>query len=112
MSWVVRHEERQEAGVTRSGAVTDFAPTLNALSAYTPERLSKNALTFPVSEPLNNSVYDSRFDASWELDAFGSKKRRTLEQWSTVGWIPATRTNLAFTNTLNGSLQFYRVVVL
>jgi hypothetical protein len=31
--------------------------------------------------------------------------------WSTVGWIPATQTNLAFTNQLTGPLQFYRLVV-
>lgn len=68
-----------EARATRSGAVADFAPTVNSSSAYTRERLSKNALTIPVPEPLNNSIYDSHFDASWEIDVFGSK-RRTLEQ--------------------------------
>lgn len=68
-----------EARATRSGAVADFAPTVNASSAFTRERLSKNAITVPVPEPLYNSVYDSHFDASWEIDIFGSK-RRTLEQ--------------------------------
>jgi hypothetical protein len=31
--------------------------------------------------------------------------------WSTVGWLPATQTNLAFTNWLIGPLQFYRLAV-
>ena len=31
--------------------------------------------------------------------------------WSTIGWIPATQTNLTFTDWLTGPLQFYRFVV-
>jgi hypothetical protein len=31
--------------------------------------------------------------------------------WSTVGWISASRTNLAFTDWLTGPLQFYRLAV-
>ena len=31
--------------------------------------------------------------------------------WSTVGWIPAIQTNLAFTDWIIGPLQFYRIVV-
>jgi serine/threonine protein kinase len=31
--------------------------------------------------------------------------------WSTVGWVPATQTNLAFTDWLIGPLQFYRIAV-
>ena len=34
-----------------------------------------------------------------------------LSSWSTVGWIPATQTNLAFTDWLFGPLQFYRIAV-
>ena len=34
-----------------------------------------------------------------------------LSTWSTVGWVPATQTNLAFTNWLTGPLQFYRLAV-
>jgi hypothetical protein len=31
--------------------------------------------------------------------------------WSTVGWVPATQTQLAFTNWLTEPLQFYRIAV-
>ena len=34
-----------------------------------------------------------------------------LAPWSTVGWLPAVQTNLAFTNWLTGPLQFYRLAV-
>jgi len=34
-----------------------------------------------------------------------------LATWSTVGWVPATQTNLAFTNWLTGPWQFYRLAV-
>jgi hypothetical protein len=34
-----------------------------------------------------------------------------LSLWSTVGWVPATQTNLAFTNWPTGTLQFYRIAV-
>jgi hypothetical protein len=34
-----------------------------------------------------------------------------LSTWSTVGWVPATQTNLAFTNWPTGTLQFYRLAV-
>ena len=34
-----------------------------------------------------------------------------LSTWSTVGWIPATQTNLVFTEWLIGPRQFYRIAV-
>ena len=34
-----------------------------------------------------------------------------LSSWSTIGWIPATQTNLSFTDWIIGPLQFYRISV-
>jgi NodT family efflux transporter outer membrane factor (OMF) lipoprotein len=72
-----------EARATRSGAVADFGPTIDTSASYTRENLSKNAQLvnlppqFP-PEKLDYNDYDAHFDATWEIDTFGSK-RRTLE---------------------------------
>lgn len=74
-----------EARATRSGAVADFGPTIGTSGSYTRENLSKNAqlINFPAqnnfpSETVKYNEYDAHFDATWEMDIFGSK-RRTLE---------------------------------
>lgn len=69
-----------ESRATRAGAVADFYPTVDSSTAYTKERLSQNALEIPFpNQPLNHDLYDAHFDATWEADLFGSK-RRTLEE--------------------------------
>ncbi len=68
-----------EARATRSGAVADFTPTVDDSAGFTRERISKNATTIPVPQPTYHDLYDQHFDATWEIDVFGSK-RRTLEE--------------------------------
>jgi NodT family efflux transporter outer membrane factor (OMF) lipoprotein len=63
----------REARALRSGALSDLGPTGSALVGYTKGRRSENA---PTSQgPLTPGLYDAHFDASWELDIFGGKRR-------------------------------------
>lgn len=64
----------------RAYAVWDLGPTIDGSGSYTKEKLSQNAqlFNFP-GEPLEYGEYDAHFDASWEIDIFGSK-RRSLEE--------------------------------
>jgi len=68
-----------EARATRAGALADFGPTIGTSAGYTRERLSKNnqQFSFP-GQKLDYDNFDTHFDATWEIDIFGSK-RRTLE---------------------------------
>ncbi|HLH54444.1 MAG TPA: efflux transporter outer membrane subunit [Verrucomicrobiae bacterium] len=68
-----------ESRATRAGAVADFGPTIGTSVGYTRERLSKNnqQFSFP-GQKLDYDNFDTHFDATWEIDIFGGK-RRTLE---------------------------------
>ncbi len=66
----------REARALRSGAIWDFGPTINASGGYTKQRRAENAQTFPA--PVRTDLYDAHFDATWEIDVFGGK-RRALE---------------------------------
>lgn len=71
-------EARLRAGrALRSAALADFFPTVDANASYTKARRSKNALSFPV-RLIDTDIYQAGFDASWEIDVFGGK-RRALE---------------------------------
>jgi NodT family efflux transporter outer membrane factor (OMF) lipoprotein len=70
----------REARATRLHAAWDFAPTIGSSASYTREKLSQNALQFNFpGQKLEYALYDAHFDATWEIDVFGSK-RRTLEE--------------------------------
>ena len=74
----------QESRATVSGAVADFGPTIGASAGYTRERNSQNAqlISLPGNLPgpaLDYGNHDAHFDATWESDVFGAK-RRTLEE--------------------------------
>jgi multidrug efflux system outer membrane protein len=60
----------RESRASRSHAAWDFAPTIDTSASYTKQKIA--------NQPKTSEVYDARFDASWEIDVFGSK-RRTLE---------------------------------
>ena len=77
-----------QARALRSGAIWDLGPTINGKASYTDALQSKNALPFPSSGGASNiasgyafhtDLYDAHFDASWEIDIFGGK-RRALQQ--------------------------------
>jgi len=58
-------------------AVADLLPTIGASASYMNARRSRNALAFPV-RLIDTETYQAGFDASWEIDLFGGK-RRALE---------------------------------
>jgi NodT family efflux transporter outer membrane factor (OMF) lipoprotein len=71
-----------ESRATVSGAEWDFGPTIGTSAGDTQEQLSKNAQLIPAGIPgvkLKYAEYDAHFDATWEMDLFGAK-RRTLEE--------------------------------
>jgi len=65
------------ARALRGAAVADLFPTINAVGSYTKARRSQNALSFGV-RLLDTDTYLAGFDATWEIDVFGGK-RRALE---------------------------------
>jgi NodT family efflux transporter outer membrane factor (OMF) lipoprotein len=71
-------EARAQAGVTRSA----LFPTVNASGDYSRVRLSQNTpdgfVARAAGQPLNQNLYHTGFDMSWELDVFGGN-RRALE---------------------------------
>jgi outer membrane protein, multidrug efflux system len=61
-------------------AVGNLGPTVGASGSYARERQSENqpllgSLPIPPGVPFENNVYQSGFDASWEIDVFGGQRR-------------------------------------
>ncbi len=76
----------RQARALRSGVAWDLGPTINASAAYTDALQSKNSLPFPKNTGTSSfgylyhtDLYDAHFDATWEIDVFGGK-RRALQQ--------------------------------
>jgi NodT family efflux transporter outer membrane factor (OMF) lipoprotein len=79
----------RQARALRSGVAADLGPTINGSAGYTDTRQSRNSIPFNTSGPggaaissnylFQTDVYDVHFDASWEIDVFGGK-RRALQQ--------------------------------
>src|SRR5579863_3099151 len=79
----------RQARAIRGGSAADFAPAVDASASAARARQSKNqpffgALPLPPNFPFEYSVYQVGFDASWEIDLFGGK-RRALEA-ATADW--------------------------
>ncbi len=60
----------------------DFWPTVDAAGSYARNRQSEHqpvlgSLPMPAGVPFENGVYQAGFDASWEIDVFGGKRRAT-----------------------------------
>jgi len=71
-------EARLRAGRALRGEVlADFLPTVGIDGSYVVARRSQNSLAFPV-RLLDTETYQVGFDATWEIDVFGGK-RRSLE---------------------------------
>lgn len=62
------------ARALRGAVMSDFIPTIGASASYTTARRSENALSFPV-RLLETDTYQAGFDAVWEIDVFGGKRR-------------------------------------
>jgi multidrug efflux system outer membrane protein len=61
-------------------AAADLWPTVDGASSYARARQSKHqpllgSLPLPAGVPFENNVYQAGFDASWEIDVFGGKRR-------------------------------------
>jgi outer membrane protein, multidrug efflux system len=79
----------RQARAVRGGSAADFAPQVDASGSALRQLQSKNqpffgALALPPNFPFEYSVYQVGFDASWEIDLFGGK-RRALEA-ATADW--------------------------
>jgi len=79
----------RQARAVRGRNVANLLPTINATGSAARAKQSENqpffgALALPPNFPFEYSVYQAGFDASWELDVFGGK-RRALEA-ATADW--------------------------
>lgn len=69
----------RQARAQRQFSSADFWPAVNASGSYTRERESEHGnQPVPPGARLENNLYQAGFDASWEIDVFGGK-RRALE---------------------------------
>jgi NodT family efflux transporter outer membrane factor (OMF) lipoprotein len=79
----------RQARAVRGGSAADFAPAVRASGSAARAKQSQNqpffgALPLPPNFPFEYSVYQVGFDAAWEIDLFGGK-RRALEA-ATADW--------------------------
>jgi NodT family efflux transporter outer membrane factor (OMF) lipoprotein len=70
----------RQARAIRGGSAADFAPAVDASASAARAKQSQNqpffgALPLPPNFPFEYSVYQVGFDASWEIDLFGGKRR-------------------------------------
>lgn len=71
-------EARAQYGI----AVGNLGPTVDASGSFERQRQSQKqpligSLPLPPGIPFANNVYQSGFDASWEIDVFGGQRRAT-----------------------------------
>jgi NodT family efflux transporter outer membrane factor (OMF) lipoprotein len=64
----------QAARALRGVVAADFIPTIGANASATTARRSANAQVFQ-SRALDSDTYQMGFDASWEIDIFGGRRR-------------------------------------
>ncbi|HUJ10256.1 MAG TPA: efflux transporter outer membrane subunit [Verrucomicrobiae bacterium] len=86
----------REARALRSGALWDLGPTINAGAGYTDARQTPNSLPFKGSLTnftylFHTDLYDAHFDASWEIDLFGGKRRALQEANALVASVEENR---------------------
>lgn len=62
------------ARAAKGAALADFLPALDGIASYTKTRRSENAQAGPINF-VHTDMYQLGFDASWELDVFGGKRR-------------------------------------
>ena len=79
----------RQARAVRERSAADFMPSVDASASYARQLQSENqpligALPLPPNFPFEYNVYQAGFDASWEIDLFGGK-RRALEA-ATAEW--------------------------
>ena len=70
----------REARAQYSGAFADLWPTVNGGGSFNRWRESEHqpvlgSLPIPAGVPFEGNVYQAGFDAAWEIDIFGGKRR-------------------------------------
>ncbi len=65
----------REARALYGVAVSALGPNITGNSSYTKARTSKNSLNFPITD-LDTDTYQVGFDAQWEIDVFGGRRRK------------------------------------
>jgi multidrug efflux system outer membrane protein len=80
----------REARASRTVIAAGPWPTLGSYGAYSRSRSSENALNFPSQGggtpniKLERNLFDTGFDANWEIDVFGGVRRRVEAADATV----------------------------
>jgi multidrug efflux system outer membrane protein len=79
----------RQARAVRGGRAADFWPSIDASSSSDRAKQSQNqpligALPLPPNFPFEYSIYQAGFDASWEIDLFGGKRR--AREAATAEW--------------------------
>ena len=79
----------RQARAIRERSAADFMPAVDASASYARQLQSENqpligALPLPSDFPFEYNVYQAGFDASWEIDLFGGKRRAL--QAATAEW--------------------------
>ena len=77
-------------------AAADFLPTVDANGSYARQETTHHqpvlgSVPLPASVPFENDVYQAGFDASWEIDIFGGKRRAAESVRAEVGAAEANR---------------------
>src|SRR3989337_3489861 len=67
----------REARFLSSAVSAELWPSVNTSASYSRSRRSLGISTVPPSAKLKRNLYQSGFDASWEIDLFGGKRRAT-----------------------------------
>jgi outer membrane protein, multidrug efflux system len=85
----VAEARMRQARAIRGGSAADLAPAVDASASAARAKQSQNqpligSLPLPRGFPFEYSLYQVGFDASWEIDLFGGK-RRALEA-ATADW--------------------------
>ncbi len=80
----------REARAQYGLATANLGPTADAASSYSRLGTSHHqpvlgSLPIPPGVPFENNVYQAGFDASWELDVFGGKRRAVEAAQAEVG---------------------------
>jgi len=66
----------REARALRTGTAWDLGPTVTGVASLMDQRRSENAQTFSTPNQIfETDLYDAHFDARWEIDIFGGKRR-------------------------------------
>jgi len=64
-----------------------------------------------LSLTLSNSIPILQWTGLTNVTYAVQRSTNLASTWSTIGWVPATQTNLAFTDWLIGPTQYYRIAV-